>query len=128
MGDTLSLLRQALLPPNLVSIARLALIPFICIGLFREDPLSVVFTALLMTAAGLSDFLDGFLARRFRQVSELGKILDPVSDKLLIAPAVVLLAFTRDFPFWLAVLIIGRDLAILLAGVYVSVRQRFSPP
>jgi len=128
MGDTLSLLRQALLPPNLVSIARLALIPFICIGLFREDTLSVVFTALLMTAAGLSDFLDGFLARRFRQVSELGKILDPVSDKLLIAPAVVILVFTRDFPFWLAVLIIGRDLAILLAGVYVSVRQRFSPP
>ena len=102
---------------NLVSLSRIAIIPFLGYYLARDDQTSVLICAALMILAGISDGLDGYLARRMGQVSKLGIALDPVADKVFAGALVLLLIFFRDFPVWLAAAIVGRDLLILVAGL-----------
>jgi cardiolipin synthase (CMP-forming) len=73
----------------------------------------------LMSIAGASDAVDGWLARRLNAVSRFGAALDPVADKLLVAAMFVIFAVQAHLPLWLAVIVLGRDLVILSgAGVY----------
>ncbi len=103
--------------PNLVSLSRVAIVPFLGYYLARGDDRSTLICAILMMVAGITDGLDGYLARRLGQVSKLGIALDPVADKIFAGALVVLLIFYREFPVWLAAAIVGRDLLILVAGL-----------
>jgi cardiolipin synthase len=71
-----------------------------------------------------TDWVDGTIARRTGQVSELGKVLDPVADRLAIAAGIIALAIRGVFPVWAAVAIIARDLAVLGVGVFLLTRRR----
>lgn len=102
--------------PNLLSLSRVFLTPFIGYYLALGDSRATVICIILLIVAGITDGLDGYLARRLDQVSKLGMALDPVADKVFAGVLVVLLIFYRDFPVWLAGVIIGRDLLILAAG------------
>src|SRR6185295_1199555 len=100
--------------------------PFLyLIGLGRFDIALVVFFF-----AGVTDFLDGYIARRFNQQSRLGQILDPLADKFLIASAFVVMALPHSgfpsIPVSLAVLVIGRDVLILIGAGAVFLVTRFS--
>ena len=101
--------------PNLLTILRILLTPLLVIFLINErfDLAFVVFAA-----AGVSDGLDGFLARVMKQKTRIGAILDPIADKALLASAYVTLAVMGLVPNWLAVTVISRDLIIVL-GVLV---------
>ncbi len=68
---------------------------------------------IVFLAAGLTDGLDGFIAKRFNYVSTLGAILDPLADKLLIGSAYVMLTLTGDIPFWILTIVVFRDLVIV---------------
>lgn len=68
----------------------------------------------LFLAAGITDGLDGFIAKRFDCVSTIGAVLDPIADKLLIASAYIMLAILGDIPFWLLILVMFRDLVIVV--------------
>jgi CDP-diacylglycerol--glycerol-3-phosphate 3-phosphatidyltransferase len=74
--------------------------------------------------ACLTDFFDGFLARKFNEISDLGKILDPLADKIAILTLTFLLIFLRDFPVWFFGIIIIRDLAILAGGLFIVGKQK----
>lgn len=106
--------------PNLLSLLRLAGVPlFLWLVLGpREDGWAIVVLGL----AGVTDWLDGQFARRFNQVSELGKVLDPVADRLYILAVLFGLAARDVIPIWLAVLIPLRDL-ILLVGLIPWLRR-----
>ena len=72
-----------------------------------------------MAIAGLSDALDGFLARRFNWMSKLGATLDPLADKLLVAAMFVVFTIQEYIPLWVAIIVLGRDFVIIAgAGVY----------
>lgn len=103
--------------PNLISLGRLVFVIPAGYFLARPEPSARVWALVFLTVAALSDFLDGFLARRLNQQTRLGLILDPLSDKILAAAVVVLLLVYRDFPVWLAAVIIGRDLLIMIGGL-----------
>jgi len=103
-------------PPNLVSLSRVLLIPFIGYFLSREGNSAVIVCAILMVLAGVSDGLDGYLARRLGKVTRLGILLDPLADKLFAGALVILLILYRDLPIWLAAVIVGRDLLIVMVG------------
>ena len=109
--------------PNLITLLRMVLVVPLCwlIGAGRYDE------ALLVAAiAGLSDALDGFLAKRFGWQSWIGGMLDPIADKLLLTAAFVWLALAGELPVWLAALIVGRDLAIVLGAIaYHNLIGRF---
>lgn len=106
--------------PNLLSLARLAVLPvFLWLVLGPEWD----WWALgLLMAAGISDFLDGYFARRWNQRSRLGAILDPVADRLYILAVIVALALREVIPWWLALIIPLRDL--LLWGLVPLLRTR----
>ena len=81
----------------------------------------VIYLAIL---AVITDWLDGFLARKLNQVTEIGKILDPLADKITIGGAVIALYYFQDFPFWLAILIILRDVFIIIGALIVYKKQK----
>ncbi|UCC45610.1 MAG: CDP-alcohol phosphatidyltransferase family protein [Candidatus Zixiibacteriota bacterium] len=114
--------------PNLLSLFRVALVPVIAYCLWLDDPTATLVAVILLASAGISDGLDGYLARRWDQVSKLGIALDPIADKIMAGSLVILLIIFRDFPIWLAVVIIGRDLLILGLGLVLLSGERIVVP
>jgi CDP-diacylglycerol--glycerol-3-phosphate 3-phosphatidyltransferase len=114
---------ELFLAPNLLSLCRILLIPIVAYFLSQPGGISEGVCVAVLALAGLTDFLDGFLARRRNLTSRLGLILDPLADKLLAVAVVLLLVPTRGMPAWLAAAIIGRDL-LILAGAAVLLRAR----
>jgi len=102
--------------PNLITIARIVLVP-ITIWLIVTDRFLLAFVAFI--AAGVSDAVDGFIAKRFNQTSELGAYLDPIADKLLLVSIYVALALGDHIPAWLAILVVSRDI-IIVGGVLLA--------
>ncbi len=76
----------------------------------------------------LSDLADGYLARKFNQITEFGKIIDPLADKVCVGAIVLSLVQQGDLPAWYVGVVIGRDLVILSAGAYLSSRIKFVLP
>jgi len=106
--------------PNILTIIRILLVPLFVIALIRD----LFFSALIVfTVAGLSDGLDGLLARYFNQRTILGAYLDPIADKLLIISAFVSLAILKIIPGWLTVIVISRDVLILLGIAIFSIND-----
>lgn len=100
--------------PNLICVLRILLVPPLVWLLLHDRYGPALLVAL---AAGISDGLDGFLAKRFRWQSRLGGLLDPVADKLLLTTAFVALAVQARVPWWLAGLVIVRDVVIVSGGL-----------
>lgn len=110
--------------PNLMSLSRVAMIPFVGYFLSRDDTTSMLIAVGLVILAGVSDGLDGYLARRMNKITRLGVLLDPLADKLFAAGLIVLLVFYRDLPIWLAATIVGRDILIVgLSGLLMRGRE-----
>ena len=100
--------------PNFISIGRLVLAPIVIAMIVGRDWRAAFFVFIV---AGLSDALDGWLAKTFRLESELGALLDPVADKTLIVCIYITLAATGALPAWLAIMIVSRDVMIVGAVV-----------
>jgi len=98
--------------PNLLTAARVLAIPVVMVLLCFSGPLASFLGALCFAVAGATDFLDGFLARRQRLVTPLGKFMDPLADKLLVTAALIMLIPLDRAPAWMAFIIIGRELAV----------------
>jgi cardiolipin synthase len=97
--------------PNFITLGRVFLVPVI-FWLLVSDRMQVAF--LLFVVAGISDAVDGFLAKRFNWQSELGSYLDPLADKLLIVSIFVTMGVLGKLPSWLVVAVVSRDILILL--------------
>jgi len=111
--------------PNLLSFLRIALVPVFLWLLLQELFLAAI---IVLAIAGLTDFLDGFLARKLNQTTKLGKMLDPVADRLYIFATLLALSATGYVPWWLAGLVILRDLLMLFSmPVLASVGYRSLP-
>ena len=108
--------------PNLLSFARILLIP-VFVTLIVHHPTTTA-GVLLFGAVAATDWVDGWIARRTGQVSELGKILDPTADRLAIAAGLIALVVRGAFPLWAALLILVRDAAILVAGMFLLAGKR----
>ncbi len=98
--------------PNILTGARILAIPVVIILLCFEGPVASCLAAFCFMVAGATDFLDGFFARRRKLVSRFGKFMDPLADKLLVSAALIMLIPLNRVPAWMAVLIIGRELAV----------------
>ncbi len=116
--------------PNLVTFLRMALIPvFASLLFYGYGGLAL----LVFLIAGVSDGLDGFIARRFKQVSELGMVIDPIADKLLMTSAFILLTMPNvlqpsrhlPIPFWVTAAVIGRDILIVTVAAAINIMTGF---
>jgi CDP-diacylglycerol--glycerol-3-phosphate 3-phosphatidyltransferase len=108
--------------PNTLTILRIFFVPLLVAALVQQNEVSVRLAGLPITqewlalaiflAAAGTDMLDGYLARRWKQVTTIGTLLDPIADKLLISAALVSLVQVRALPGWMAILIVGREFAV----------------
>jgi cardiolipin synthase (CMP-forming) len=116
--------------PNLLTFLRMALIPvFASLLFYGHSGLALI----VFVIAGLSDGVDGFLARRFNQESELGTIIDPIADKLLMTTAFIILTMPNvlqpthhlPVPFWVTAAVIGRDVLIITVAGAINIMTGF---
>ena len=107
--------------PNSLTLFRVACIPVLVLLLFFPHKVTSFLAAVVFGLASLSDLLDGFLARRQQLVTNFGKFLDPLADKLVVSAALIMLIPLGRAPAWMVVVIVGRELAITgLRSVAVS--------
>jgi CDP-diacylglycerol--glycerol-3-phosphate 3-phosphatidyltransferase len=107
--------------PIALTLVRIVLVPLVIVFLISSDRVHVLIAAVIFLAASLTDWLDGRIARSTNQVTRLGTMLDPVADKLLVAAALVSLVQVDMVAAWMALVIIGRELAVTgLRGVALS--------
>ncbi|WP_369820128.1 CDP-alcohol phosphatidyltransferase family protein, partial [Oleiphilus sp. HI0043] len=100
--------------PNILTVIRILLVIPFAMSVYSAQYLQAL---ILFFVAGLSDGVDGFLARQFNWKSRFGAIADPLADKLLLVTAYVMLAWTEQIPMWLLYLVIGRDVMILAGAL-----------
>ncbi|HUK21469.1 MAG TPA: CDP-diacylglycerol--glycerol-3-phosphate 3-phosphatidyltransferase [Gemmatimonadales bacterium] len=126
--------------PNILTLARICLTPVIALLPFIQGAWPKVIAFLIFLAAAISDVVDGYLARRYKQVSDLGKLLDPIADKLLLfATLIPIFWLTRhptllvdyripwwgSLPVWVALLLVGREL--LMTAIRFVAKRRGLP-
>lgn len=102
--------------PNIITLIRFLLVPAIIFCLMKD---MVGWALAVFVIAGVSDGVDGFIARQFDQRSELGAYLDPLADKLLLVSVFVVLGYMDELPLWLVIAAVSRD-ALIVGGVMLS--------
>lgn len=102
--------------PNIITIARILAVPLAVWLIISQD---FLLAFLVFVLAGLSDAVDGFIARRWQLKSELGAMLDPLADKLLLVSIYVTLGFQKVMPAWLVILVVSRDV-LIVGGVVIN--------
>src|SRR4030065_667225 len=107
--------------PNLLTLFRILLVPIFVILLIYGQ---TFYAFLAFMIAGVTDALDGFIARVFSQQTVLGAYLDPIADKLLLVTSYIVLAIIGIIPPWLAVLVISRDIFILIGGAVLFLNHK----
>ncbi|MES2744881.1 MAG: CDP-diacylglycerol--glycerol-3-phosphate 3-phosphatidyltransferase [Bdellovibrionota bacterium] len=98
--------------PNKLTFFRIAVIPFICVLYPWDYRVFNLLCAAIFAVGALTDFFDGYLARKMNSVSKIGEILDPISDKLLVGAALVVMVGGGVLSSWIAVLILSRETAV----------------
>ncbi len=116
--------RQVLNLPNSLTLLRLAVLPLILFFLVNDD---LTWALRLLLVAGISDALDGLLARRLRQKTQVGKYLDPLADKLLLSSCFLVLAWNGRVPWLVSGLVLARDVTILVAVMVLFLAAGIRP-
>ena len=113
--------------PNLITLCRLALVPFV-IAMMSKGEFRAAFFGFML--AGFSDAIDGYIARRFDMRTELGAYLDAIADKVLLTSIFVTLSITGQIPGWLAIIVVSRDIAIvggILLAAFIGAPMEIKP-
>ncbi|MBI3587416.1 MAG: CDP-alcohol phosphatidyltransferase family protein [Ignavibacteriales bacterium] len=108
---------------TLLSFSRIVLIAPLAYFLFSHLPNGRTWVVAIIVVATITDFLDGYLARKLHQVSDFGKIVDPLADKICVGAVAVLLVVAGDLPLWYVVVVLVRDALILIGGIYIRNRK-----
>ena len=98
--------------PNMLTMGRILLIPPVMVLMLKGSPRDAFWAALLFSVAAITDYLDGYLARKKGLVSVLGKLLDPLADKLIVMATLVVAAQLGHIPGWFVVLLLAREIGI----------------
>ncbi|WP_308433079.1 CDP-alcohol phosphatidyltransferase family protein [Pseudolysinimonas yzui] len=109
--------------PNILSLFRLLLIPVFLVLLLLGH---LGWALLLIAVSAVTDFVDGYVARHFNQISRLGQLLDPAADRLFILATLLGLGWVGVLPWWLVAVIVARDVLLLVLGVVLA-NHRFGP-
>jgi cardiolipin synthase len=115
---------RVLTVPNQLTFLRLVFLPFFVILIYYDR---YTWALVVLVAAGLTDALDGLLARWLNQRTALGAYLDPIADKLLLSSSFLTLALKHQLGWWLAILVLSRDLLILMAAAVILLAVGYRP-
>jgi CDP-diacylglycerol--glycerol-3-phosphate 3-phosphatidyltransferase len=113
--------------PNLLTYLRILFLPLIFYLLTQKGKTPLIVVVFLGILFVLIDVLDGFLARRLNQVSDLGKILDPITDKSCMIVFLIFVIIHRDFPLWAAIAVVFKEFFLLFAGMWLVKKTKYVP-
>ena len=105
--------------PNVLTMIRLILIPVFVIVFFRVDQSPKIAALCIFVAASLTDFLDGFLARKLNQITDFGKLFDPLADKVMVLTALICQAIDGVFPWVAIAIVLAKELYMVLGGIFM---------
>lgn len=105
-------IKKILIHPNSLTLFRVAAVPIIVLLLLTPNRFYAFIAALIFSAAAITDFLDGFFARQKGLVSNFGKVMDPIADKVLVSTSFIMLTALGWIPAWMVCIIIGREIAV----------------
>ena len=108
--------------PNIISIVRILLVPVFCVMYFT--PGMRLASLVVLIASGLSDLVDGYIARKFNQITDLGKVLDPIADKLFHMSTIFCLCIDGVVGYWLLVIVVAKELFMICGGVILYKKNR----
>ncbi len=116
-----NLAKELIYIPNLLTMLRMAIIPAVLVYISNDSPLRSLIAALLYSTSAITDFFDGYLARRTGKVSLLGKFLDPLADKILVMATLVWMVPLGRVEAWVVILLVAREISITaLRGIAAS--------
>ncbi len=110
--------------PNIISASRVVLAVLFYYFLVQNEKTSVEIASIIYVFASLSDFFDGWIARKYKEVSDSGKFLDPLADKFLTGAAFIAFAYMDIIPYWMAGVVVLRDFGTTFLRVYGEIKKR----
>ena len=102
--------------PNFLSIFRMCLVPIFVVFFFSNSPHAHLYSAIIFAVAGITDVADGMIARKFNLITNLGKILDPLADKLMTITVLICISIVDLIPWWIVLLIFAKDFILIIGG------------
>jgi CDP-diacylglycerol--glycerol-3-phosphate 3-phosphatidyltransferase len=112
---------------NLLSSSRIFLVIPMGYCLMADFPHHRLWTVIIIVVAVATDFLDGFLARRLHQVTDFGKIMDPLADKIAVGVYALLMMWAGEIEPWYVILVLARDILIFAGGMYIKHKKKIVP-
>jgi CDP-diacylglycerol--glycerol-3-phosphate 3-phosphatidyltransferase len=109
--------------PNVLTVVRILLVPVLVVALLEKTGSGDLLAAIVFAAASLTDAIDGYLARSTNSITNFGKLMDPIADKLLIVAALVVLVSVNRLQAWVAMVIIAREFAVTVLRAGVGAQQ-----
>jgi cardiolipin synthase len=120
-------MQRLLTVSNFLSFSRILLVFPMGYCLISDFPHNRLWTVVLILIAVATDFMDGFFARKLHQVTDFGKIIDPLADKICIGVYALLMVWTGNIPVWFVAIVLLRDLLIFSGGVYIRIKKKIVP-
>ncbi len=111
--------------PNMITIVRFFLVPLFLVTFWSPSSSRILLSMGVVAIAGITDIVDGYVARKYNQVTPLGKILDPVADKLVIITVMISLFLEGKFPLWLVVLVLFKEMVLVFGGIFLVLKEKF---
>lgn len=105
-------MEDAMTTANIITLTRIALVPVFMILLYADFPMSATLALIVFAVASLTDGIDGYIARKYNQITNMGKFMDPLADKLLVTAAFLVFVEIGAMPAWAAMLIISREFIV----------------
>lgn len=103
--------------PNILTVFRLFLIPVFVMVFFSQGEHHLLWSMMIFLLAGATDLLDGYIARRYNLITQIGTLMDPLADKLMLITVLVCLAIQNFIPFWIAALVILKETVMILGSI-----------
>lgn len=110
--------------PNLLSVVRICLVPIFALLFFLDYPRHVIPAVAVFFVAGATDVVDGYLARKHGWVSNVGKVLDPLADKLMQCTVLICFYIKEIIPIWLMLIYVGKEFLMLVGSLFIFRRKR----
>jgi len=109
--------------PNILTAIRLILVPFFFIIFFSNHPNAHLFALIIFIIAGITDFLDGAIARKYQLITPFGTVFDPLADKLMLLTALTSLYVDQTIPLWVLIIMLIKELFMICTGIYLFLRK-----
>jgi len=114
--------------PNTLSFIRLLLVPVFCYVFFSDIPNALYWAGLIYFVAGITDIIDGYIARKYNQITKLGRIIDPLADKMMQIAAFVCLTIAEIIPVWVILILVAKEAILVGGGALVLKKVKDVPP